>query len=260
MDRPKLESRALYKGLELMERLASSTEAMSLAVLAPAVGLGKSSALRLLQTLVAKGFVARNSAGSYVLNRPWVQATTQDWLARLIRTGSGEMERLSSDLSETVSLAALFEDHIRVIHVIEGPRHIRMSNYRDRILPPYASSLGKAITAFQTPERVQTLLKVYGVYSFTERTITEPLQIREELARVRKYGYASDHEETVHGGCCFAVPIRAGDEPVQAAMSISVPSARVTEDLGRLLPQLVIEAGKRIQAGLRAKPQAPSKR
>ncbi len=260
VDSPKLESRALHKGLELMERLASSTGAMSLAVLAPAVGLGKSSALRLLQTLVAEGSVARNSDGSYVLNRPWVQVATKDWLARLIRTASVEMERLSSDLAETVSLAALFEDHIRVIHVIEGPRHIRMSNYQDRILPPYASSLGKAITAFQTPERVQTLLNVYGVYSFTERTMTEPVRIREELARIRKDGYASEHEETVTGGCCFAVPIRGGDEPVRAALSISVPSIRVTKDLERLLPQLLLEAGKRIQAGLGAKLHAPSKR
>jgi IclR family acetate operon transcriptional repressor len=240
----------LAKGLELMETLASSGQPMQLADLAKAIGLGKPSTLRLLQTLAATGFAGRGDGGEYTLNRPWVQSTTQDWLQHLMAAATPEMERLNADLAETVSLAALFEDHVRVIHVIESPRHIRMSNYRDRILPPYASSLGKAITAFQTPERMQVLLNVYGIYSFTEHTISEPVLIREELARVRERGYARESEETVPGGCCFAVPIHIGGEPVRAALSVSLPAARATDSLIEMLPRLLLESAQRVEAAL----------
>jgi len=149
-------------------------------------------------------------------------------------------------MAETVSLAALSEDHIRVIHVLESPRHIRLSNYEGRILPPYASSLGKAIAAYQTPEHLQTLLQVYGIYPFTERTITEPLLIREELERVRERGYACEYEETVPGGCCFGAPIMVPGEPVRASVSVSLPKDRLTDKLEQAIPEFVLEAAAQI--------------
>ena len=48
------------------------------------------------------------------------------------------------------TLAALFEDHIRVVQTLESSREIRMSNHLLRILSPYGSSLGKAIAAHQS--------------------------------------------------------------------------------------------------------------
>lgn len=54
-------------------------------------------------------------------------------------------------------LAVLFDNHIEVVAVIESPDLIKMSQTVGRIIPPHASSLGKALTAFQ-PEAVQERL------------------------------------------------------------------------------------------------------
>jgi IclR family acetate operon transcriptional repressor len=121
-----------------------------------------------------------------------------------------------------------------------------MSNYQNRILPPYASSLGKAISAWQTPERLQLLVQVYGIYRTTDRTITEPVLIREEMARIRECGFAREYEETVRGGCCFAVPVQLENEPVRAAISVSMPVARLTPEREELIPDLLVKAALRV--------------
>ena len=45
-----------------------------------------------------------------------------------------------------------FENRIEVVATVESPHLIRMGNTVGRILPPHASSLGKAVTAFQREE------------------------------------------------------------------------------------------------------------
>ena len=239
----KVESRALAKGLELLNVLSAAESPVPLGELASAIGLGKPSTLRLLHTLLITGFVERDEVGSY-----FVQSNVAGpaWINRLVQAARPEMERLNGDLAETITLAVLRDDHIRVACTIESPQHIRMSNYQNRILPPYASSLGKAISAWQTPERLQLLVQVYGIYRTTDRTITEPVLIREEMARIRERGFACEYEETVLGGCCFAVPVQLEHEPVRAAISVSMPVARLTPEREELIPDLLVKSAIRV--------------
>lgn len=240
-----IQSRALAKGLQLIHTLSAAKAPLTLGELAEIIGLGKPSTLRLLHTLAATGFATQDAAGNYESTRPAAPGGDQ-WAGRLLEAATPEMLRLNEDSAETVSLAVLFDDHIRVVHAIESPRQIRMSNYPNRILAPYASSLGKAIAAFQTPERLQLLLQVYGIYQTTPRTITEPLQIRAEMERIRERGYSFEYEETVPGGCCFGAPIRPLNEAVRSAISISLPTSRFNSNLEKTIPGLVMDAARRI--------------
>lgn len=245
-----VESRALAKGLQLIDILTAAKTPLPLNELASLIGLGKASALRLLRTLMAMGYAAQDAAGNYEAKRHASASASARWLDRLVQAADSEMRRLNEDLAETVSLAALFEDHIRVVHSIESPRQIRMSNYSNRILAPYASSLGKAIAAGQTPERLQMLLQVYGIYQTTPKTITEPLQIRAEMERTRQRGYSFEYEETVPGGCCFGAPISLPGEPACAAISVSLPIFRFNKGLEKTIPSVLMQAARQISRRL----------
>lgn len=251
-DEARVSSRALAKGLQILEVLDSASKPLSLAELAVAMRLGKPSTLRLLQTLAALDFVQKDAEGNYsratVCSRATVPpggAGTQ-WAERLVLMASQEITELNHDLAETVSLAVLFGDHVRVVHTLESSQHIRMSNYPNRILPPYASSLGKAITAFQPQEVAQQLIQVFGVYQITENTVTDPVRIREDLARVREQGYACEIEETVLGGCCVGAPIQESNGVVRAAVSVSLPCLRFTGRMRELIPKRVSQAARSI--------------
>lgn len=220
-------SRAVGKALETLELLQLRQGSMSLDEIARQVQLSKTSVFRLLRTLEAVGYVTASGWGKYGL-APGVQAlVSTQWLGRLLRATAPRLQDLTRELHETASVAALLDNRIEVIAVVESPQTVRMSNVVGHILPPNASSMGKAITAFQTEERREKLLRSHGIYRFTDHTTVDRSELCREWERVQIQKYAVDREESVYDGVCFAVPIFGESGEVNAAISISLPKARL---------------------------------
>jgi len=222
-------SRAVAKALETLEILQAGNGPMALHEVAQRIQLSKTSAFRLLRTLEAAGCLTASEGGKFALAPGVHPAVSTQTVARLLRAALPRIEHLSRQLRETTSVAALFENRIEVIAVVESPQPIRMSNIVGHILPPNASSLGKAITAFQSEERREKLLRSYGVYRFTGQTITDRTELDREFARVRQQSFATDLEESVCDGHCFGVPIFGSAGHVGAAISVSLPKSRVLD-------------------------------
>jgi IclR family acetate operon transcriptional repressor len=223
-------SQAVGRALEALEFLKTAPEPISLQEVTAAIGGAKPSIFRLLHTLEAHGYVTRDQAGSYMLS-PDVRTTIpSQFVAPLIHASQPVIHRLAREFRETASVAALFDNHIEVIAVAESPQLIRMVNTVGRIIQPHASSLGKSIAAHQTEERRERLLRSYGIYRYTPKTITDELELRAELDRVRARGYAIEREETTSQGCCFGVPILGEDGYAFAAISLAMPIMRLQSD------------------------------
>jgi DNA-binding IclR family transcriptional regulator len=243
-------SRGLALGLKILRHLRGEGRAFSLGELAAYTRLGKPSLLRLLRTLEGMGYVSRDANRNYRVEVETSISGVRDSL-RLLRKVAGRFcQEIQSRCGETVSTAYLFEDHIRVVDVLESPQHIRMSNFVGRILQPYASSLAKAIAAFQDEALTQTLLDVYGIYRATKNTLVDQLAIQNEFALVRERGYAEDREETVEGGYCIGAPIRNLERKVVAAISVSSPKFRVTPEFIANFPARLIEVAESISQAM----------
>src|ERR1700722_18020322 len=212
-------SRAVSKSLKVLELLQTARSSMSLKEIAKRIQLSKTSTFRLLRTLEAAGCLVPVGAGEYRLAPGIYSVVPTLWLARLLRVATVRMQELNASLRETISLAALFDNRAEVVAVIESPQIIRMSNVVGHILPPNASSLGKVITAFQSQEQREKLLRSYGFWRFTERSITDPLHLQEEFSRVQAERFATDREECVPDGICFAVPVVNAAGEVNVALS-----------------------------------------
>jgi IclR family acetate operon transcriptional repressor len=157
----------------------------------------------------------------------------------LILAAREPMRRLNMEFGETVSLAILMYNHVEVVHVVESANLIRMTNIAGRILPPHASSMGKVVTAWQDADSRKRLLRSYGLTRYNENTLVDEQTIEGEYNQIRARGYAFDAEETTHGGFCFGAPILFAPGKVGAAISLSMPKARLPEDDGR---QRIIKA------------------
>lgn len=226
-------SKVIGKALDILGILKESPQPLALNDLTERVALAKSSVFRILHTLEVAGYVHRDGSGRYRLAaqaQPIVPFNLQD---RLVEAALPRMKELCREFGETVSVAALFDNHIEVVAVEESPKLIRMGNILGRILPPHASSLGKAITAFQPEEQRERILRSYGIHTFTENTITDERRLREEFERVRREGYSSDREETTRDGYCFGAPILLDPERAVAALSISLPKMRLGDASSR---------------------------
>jgi IclR family acetate operon transcriptional repressor len=97
------------------------------------------------------------------------------------------------------------------------------------VAPPTASSMGKAIAAFQTEERREKLLRSHGIYCFTDHTVVDESELQREWERVQDQKFAVDREESVYDGVCFAAPIFGESGEVNAAISLSLPKARLRD-------------------------------
>jgi DNA-binding IclR family transcriptional regulator len=245
------ESRSLAKGLLIVEALATGSEPVGLRDLSAMAGLGKASTLRLLRTLQGLGYIERDANDNYYSQHSWPSMQLQKRLAALRNCAVPVLQRLNAELGETVAMAFLFDDVIRVIEVIESTHHIRMSNYRGGILQPYASSLGKCITAHQTPDIAQRLLYTYGIFSLTPHTLTDFRAIQDDLAAVKERGFAWDREETVPGGTCCGAPVTGPNGEVYSAISMSMPKARFTKQIEELLPAMMKDYAAEISKALK---------
>lgn len=229
-------SRAVLKALEILELLRTSEVCLPLGDIASKVGLAKPSAYRLLHTLEKAGYLAADAGGRYEMPDRVRPAVASRFLSRFLDAALPCMKELVRQHRETVSLAAVFENHAEVVYVMESPEIIRMGNVVGRILPPNSSSLGKAIVAFQNEDRRERLIQSFGVYRFTETTIVDAAELQQELENVRRRGFATDMEESVPHGCCYGVPIFGPAEQAVGAISMSMPKQRHTAERG---PQLV---------------------
>lgn len=223
-------SKVIGKALDIVAILRSSSEPLTLNELTQRLELAKSSVFRMLHTLEVSGYVERDSAGRYTVAAELRHGAPGRVRAALVEASASALRELSREFCETVTIAMHFDNRIEVVATLESPHLIRMGNTVGRILPPHASSLGKAIAAFQ-PETVRDhLIRSYGIHRFTEHTITDEVELKREFERIRARGYSTDAEESVLEGRCFGAPILDADGQALAAISVSSPKMRMRDE------------------------------
>ena len=262
-------SRAVDKAFLLLNTLNEAPSPVSLNQITSSIGLSKSSSFRLLHTLEQLKYINQAEDGRYTIaESSWVTPSMQ--VANLLSRSTLPAATAFYDaFQETVSIAVLFANHIEVVRVLESTYVVRMANTVGRILPPHASSMGKAITAFQPDEVCRKLLLSYGLVRFTASTITDEPRLARELEQIRKDRFAHEAEESTPDGCCFGAPIFLDGPWAVAAISVSLPKSRLPT--GEARANMVIKlqaAAQAITAELRtsfkdrlhSRPEHPQKR
>ena len=125
--------------------------------------------------------------------------------------------------------------------------------------PAFATSLGRVLLAAQEDASLEAYLASAPLAPITDRTVSGATSLRSALAKVRRQGYALVDQELEDGLRAVAVPVRAPDGTVVAALNLAVHAGRWTIEAirGELLPRLR-EAAEAIEATLGAPEPVPS--
>ncbi len=192
------------------------------------LGLAKSSAHDLLNSLAQVGLLGKTDAARYRLGWRLVElsetllATTE-----LRREARPIMEQLAAQYQETIHLAILDDTQLVYVDKLEGKQAVRVEvTALGARLYPHCSSLGKVLLAFRPEVEVRRILKINGLPRLTPNTITDPEELVQALAKIRKQGYAYDLEEIVMDLCCVGAPVYDYRGDVIAALSMSIPAYR----------------------------------
>jgi IclR family KDG regulon transcriptional repressor len=211
--------------LDIFELLGGEPEGLSVTAIAARLGIARSSAHALVATLVARGYLRRESPDSkrFTLGVPLVQLGLSVTDRLELRTvARGVLERLVAQWQETALLAvASGGEIVYVDKVLSDSFGFRTDPRFNARRPLHSNSLGKALLAAADDALVAELADARGLEAMTESTIVELDELLADLERTRGRGYALDREEAVRGVCCVGAPVRGHTGDLIGAISLS---------------------------------------
>jgi IclR family transcriptional regulator, acetate operon repressor len=232
---------SVERALDLLECIARSAGWMGISELSAATGQPVGTVHRLLATLAAREYVVRDSrTRRYALGPAFrmlvgVDPQMPNW-AEIATPFLREVVEVSG---ETANLAVKEHNHAVYVAQAQAARMVRMFTELGNRVALHSSGCGKVLLAYQPESVVSAIIAEAGLPAYTPETITDPERLRKELATIRQNGYASDSEEVEEGVGCLAVPVFDAKDKVVAAMSISGPTSRLTnERIATLVPEL----------------------
>ncbi len=213
--------KSLLKLLQLLEAVGSAPEGIGSRELAAELGMPPSSLFRMLKFLTATGYAAKNgrlyTLGIGVQRLGW-RAEVQNPLRTLALPA---LQRLARETLETVHLAKLDGDRMIYVAKVEGERALRMRSLVGRSSPLHCTGIGKAVLAFLPEDDRQRRLNSLVLNAYTPATLTSGAALRQELAEIRRRGYAVDDEEHEEGVYCVAAPVLNRNGGMVAAVSVA---------------------------------------
>jgi DNA-binding IclR family transcriptional regulator len=208
--------------------------------LARRLGLHKSTASRLLATLQKRGLVEQDDeTGKYRLGLVVIRlAERAERTLDLRGISMPELERLARLTHETTGLGTLDGDNLLTLAQADGPNLIAVADWTGRSTPLHCVASGKVLLAALAERDVLRIVR-RGLVRHTERTITELEPLLEELARIRRRGYATTLGEYDVGLNAVAAPVHDARGNVVAAVDVWGPAFRLTP---RRFPELAAQA------------------
>ncbi len=224
-------TRSVQRAIDIITSFSGEKPEQGLSELAAHLGLHKSTAHRLINVLAGSGLLERNPHnGKYRLSLKFFElgSLVMDQMD-IRREALPHLQDLSARIGETVHLVIRDYNEAIYIEKVERPNTmVRYSRIGKRI-PLHCTAVGKVLLAALPEWELADLLSKCDLSPRTSMTITCPVALMEELARVRTQGYAVDDQELEEGLMCLAAPIRNHQGQVVAAISISGSPARFAE-------------------------------
>jgi DNA-binding IclR family transcriptional regulator len=104
------------------------------------------------------------------------------------------LERLHESTKATTVLTVFSGQHSIVVDIC-GNINVLMSIARGEVMPMHCAASGKAILAFLPEIEQASLLESLDYHVFTERTITDPKELKKQLREIHKTGVALNFRE-----------------------------------------------------------------
>jgi IclR family pca regulon transcriptional regulator len=267
--------RSLERGIAVIQVFSREHPALTLSDVARLTGLTRATCRRILLTLEKLGHV-RSDGRNFSLT-PRVLTLGWAYLASLNLSELAQplMEDLVERTKESCSAATLDPPDIVYVARVPTRRIMTIALGVGARLPAHATSMGRVLLAALPDDELEQFLAETPLEPLTERTITDPGELREAIAEVREQGWALVDQELETGLRSVAAPINRPPCGTIAAINVSAAAHRVSieEFHGRILPAL-LETAEQISAGasstpagewqivtsarLRAKPASPA--
>jgi DNA-binding IclR family transcriptional regulator len=225
---------------EMLARLLESDEPMTLRDLAEAADLPKSTASRLLTALERHGLVHQAGERGKLEPGPAIlRFAHRGGVERhLVEAANPALQAVAETSGETVNLSVPTPNGVDHLAQVDGRHFLGAGQWVGRRVDFHCTANGKVFLAFDAAE-----LPPGPLARLTADTVVSRATLDDQLARVRRDGYATAVDELEAGLTAIAVPVRGPGGDVIAALSLSGPTLRLTQPrVAELAPILAQEA------------------
>lgn len=237
------------KAFSVLEALAGSP-GQGVSELSRSLGMTKSLVFRVLSTLEARGYVARDDNAEYALGfRAGILGEQTNKQIALVSAALPQMEVLRDKTAENVNLVVRVGLQSLVVATREGHHSMRLFAQAGRLGPLHAGGGSTLLLAF-APKSIREEVLAGELTSFTPQTLAEPLALSEMLNKIRGQRWHIAQNDLDEGAFSVAAPIRGGAGEVVAAISVAGALVRFDEARKRSHLAAVMDAADRISRHL----------
>jgi len=239
---------ALDRGLDILERVSTSSSGLTLSELSDQLELPKNSVFRITQTLLARGYLSRDPETlSFQLTGRLLRLAPPRWGAMSLPAVSRDsMTALRDEVRETVQIGVLNGLEGVIIDQVEGLEPLRIVVDLGLRFALHNNAPGKLFLAHMESEHRRGIISQIELTASTPRTLTTKTELHQECDRILTNGYATDHAEADEGIHCVAAPIFGANQTIVGAIWISGPAKRLPKSRFQELGVRVIATGHRI--------------
>lgn len=232
--------------LVILETLAN-VDGMTLSELSLKTDISKGTIFPILKSLQYRKYISHDAqTGIYTLGISCaVLASSTVEKEFWIKMINSEMHTVVNECNEVCQLGILDDAWVLYVDKVQGSQTVQLVSKIGTRLPAICSALGKSLLHKHSDEEI---LELYpqGFPAVTARSVTNIAQLRQQLTQVATQGYAIDDREINEDTICLAVPLQQ-KETILAAISVSLPSFRATDEKKQQVIHSLKEAKQRIE-------------
>lgn len=242
---------SLLKSIDVLMEFSRSTPTMGVSELSARLGLPKSTTHRILNTLLSRGLVEKLPYEQYALGKAIIALSQSVWVNVNIRDRAAAVARsLAEESRESVYVGVPDDDHVLYVYAVETSQRLTARTAVGDRAPYHCTAVGKAMLAFLPDAERARILNASPLVACTPKSITDRLQLDEELRLVRDRGFAIDDEEHESSTRCIAAPFWEAENRVAGAISISGRSSDLITGQLAERSQVVVQAARSISLRL----------
>lgn len=215
----------LERYLQIIEIVTAASKDLTMTDVAEMTGLPKPTVHRLMRTLAESRLLRGNGKGFRAGDRLWRLVYSAGDRDAIVKYAQIACDEVASVLNETCYIVRLEHTVIRTL-ARAIPDQDRLHIVPGGAMILHAASAAKAILAFQPDDVLARLLRE-PFPRLTPSTKTELASLMEELAAVRKNGYAIADREVDENVVSYSVPVHLPAAGVQFSVGVTGPARRM---------------------------------
>lgn len=238
--------------LDIFELFAERREPINLTELSRELDMPASSAHKLLQNLLARGYLEADKQGkTFRLGHKLFEIGSK-YAQRTDLAGEFQLsaQKMIDELNESVFLTIKNGDMALYIAEKQSTHPVRFVSHLGMQLPLHATAMGKVLLSGMTDEDIHKLYPDKQLGRLTDTTITDFDELMRQIRQIRAEGVGYSMGESVHGIRCVAAPVYGAPGQIASALGVSMPEARWEPNLWERIGRAVVQGAKEISTKL----------